>query len=65
MFKKACVDGNPAELAEARTVSERCYTEVKWILLAKRAMKPATIRKIATSAGDPPLATSTRPSAAL
>ena len=52
-FERAHADGNPAELAEARTALERCHAEVKRFLAARKAMKSeklaATIRKITTS----------------
>jgi hypothetical protein len=53
-FERANADGNPAELAEARTALESCYAEVKWLVAVKKAMKAekleATVRKLTTSA---------------
>lgn len=52
-FERANADGNPAELAEARTALESCYAEVKWLVAAREAMKPEkleeTVQKLTTS----------------
>jgi hypothetical protein len=55
-FERANADGNPAELAAARTALARCHGEVKRFVAARKAMKSeklaATIRKITTSVAN-------------
>jgi hypothetical protein len=52
-FEKAHADGNPGELAEARTALAICHAEVSLFVAAQKAMKSenleATVQKIATS----------------
>jgi hypothetical protein len=52
-FERANADGNPVELAEARTVLAACHSEVRRFVAAKKAMKSekleSTIQKLAAS----------------
>ena len=53
-FEKAHADGNPGELAEARTALAICHAEVSLFVAAQKAMKSEKLEAMVQMIGNPP-----------